>query len=187
MARGEFDIDALLDGVDIKNRVVDGPVFLTYNARQVKWEPGEVKRMPRALALWFQNKSMFHLNPGDYNEGIPSKIEYKLAIIGQRGEDESDITREYVLSVKELLDVQNMPQLQRIDPKTGLPMRRVYIDPRSTGGMSQSDNVRRAEEQVTRRVSSAIVHDAAEKIADAAQGVTEADIEAAVGELTGAK
>lgn len=186
MNNREENIDEILNSVSIKNRVEDGPVWITRNARQVVWNPGEVKTLPLKIAEWFRDKSRFRVNPGDHNEGIPPTIEYKLVILGQ-GQDETPITREYVLSVKELLDVQNMPQLQRIDPKTGLPLRRVYIDPRSTGGMSNSDTARRAEEAVVKSVSSAIVRDAAERIADAAQGVSEGDIEAAVGKMTGAE
>jgi len=83
--------------------------------------------------------------------------------------------------VKELLDVSNMPELTRIDPQTGKPLRRVYIDPRSTGAR---DNFAQRERAATKTVSSAIVKDAAERLADAAQGASEADIQAAVDELT---
>jgi len=184
MNNREENFEELVNSVSIKNRVCDGSVFITRNARQQEWKPGEVKVLPRKIAEWFRDKSRFRVNPGEPNEGIPSTIEYKLVILGD-GADETDITREYVLSVKELLDVANMPQLQRIDPKTGLPLRRVYIDPRSTGGMGQSDTVRRTEEAVTKAVSSDIVRAAADAIADAAQNASPAEIEAAVADLTG--
>jgi hypothetical protein len=184
MNQREEDFDEVSNPVQIKNRVCDGPVFITRNARQREWKPGQTLHLPRKVAEWFRDKSRFRVNPGDPNEGIQSTIEYKLVILGD-GQDESDITREYVLSVKELLDAQNMPHLQRIDPKTGLPLRRVYIDPRSTGGFGQSDAVRQSEERVTRAVSSDIVKAAAEEIADAAQNASDQDIMSAVAELTG--
>ena len=180
----EENIDDMLDVVQIKNRIEDGPVMIVRNSRQVIWGPGETKSLPRKIADWFLNKSRFRVNPGDHNEGIPAKIEYKLVILNQ-GQDESPITREYVLSVKELLDVENMPHLQRLDPKTGLPLKRVYIDPRSTGGMSLHDQQRQLEQRVMRQVSSDIVHAAADEIADAAVNASEQEIEAAVAELTG--
>jgi hypothetical protein len=186
MNNREENIDEILNSVQLKNRIEDGPVMITRNARQVRWEAGEVKTLPLKIAEWFRDKSRFRVNPGDHNEGISPTIEYKLVILGQ-GADETPLTREYVLSVKELLDVQNMPQLTRIDPKTGEPLRRVYIDPRSTGGMGQSDAAKQREEAVTRQVSSDIVRSAAEAIADAAQGASEQEIEAAVADLTGAE
>lgn len=184
MNNREENFDEIVASVSLKNRVKDGSVFITRNARQQEWKPGEVKVLPRKIAEWFRDKSRFRVNPGDPNEGIPATIEYKLVIVGD-GQDESDITREYVLSVKELLDVQNMPHLQRIDPKTGLPLRRVYIDPRSTGGFGQSDAARQAEERVTRAVSSDIVRAAADEIATAAQNASDEEILSAVAELTG--
>lgn len=173
-----FTMEDLTDVVEVKNRVVDGPVNITYDAKPQHWEPGESKRMPRKVAEFLRHKSLFRFNPGDHNEGIPPKWEYKLAIIGD-SHDESPITHAEVLAVKELLDVKNMPELTRTAPD-GHVMKRVYIDPRSTGAMGASDSQRMAEERVTRQVSSAIVSDAAGKIADAAAGLTERDIEQAV-------
>lgn len=184
MATHDMDMDELLDSVELKNRIVDGPVMLTRNSRQVIWGPGEVKRMPRKLAEWFRQKSLYQFHPGDHNEGISPKWQYKLAIVGDASQDMSQLTRAHVLEVKELLDVANMPELRRVD-KDGHLMRRVYIDPRSTGAMSTSDNQRRVEEQVMQAVSKDIVSDAAGKIADAAQHASESEIEDAVADLTG--
>lgn len=185
MSTNGLDIEDLTDNVQLKNRIVDGRVTVTYNSRAVIWEPGQIKTLPRKVAEWFRHKSMFRFNPGDHNEGISPKWEYKLAILEDATQDSTDLTKDYVAGVKELLDVSNMPQLTRVD-KDGHPLRRVYIDPRSTGAMSKSDVARRVEEQAVRQTSSAIVHAAAEEIADAAQGASDADIEAAVNELTGA-
>lgn len=184
MATNGLDIEALTDAVQLKNRIVDGQVTITYDSHPVVWAPGQIRTLPRKVAEWFRHKSMFRFNPGDHNEGISPKWEYKLAILGDTTQDSSDLTREYVASVKELLDVENMPGLTRVD-KDGHPMRRVYIDPRSTGAMARSDAQRRVEAQATRQTSSAIVHAAAEEIADAAQSATPQEIEAAVAELTG--
>lgn len=173
-----FTMDDLTDVVAIKNRIVDGPVNITYDSKPQHWDPGETKRMPRKVAEFLRHKSLFRFNPGDHNEGIPPKWDYKLAIEGD-AHDESDLTHAEVLAQKELLDVRNMPELTRTG-QDGQPLRRVYIDPRSTGAMGVSDSQRMAEERVTKQVSSAIVADAAGKIADAARGLSEKDIEQAV-------
>lgn len=181
VAKGGFDVDQLLDGVEIKNRIVDGVVKLLFDGRPVEFAPGEVKRTARKVAEFLRDKSLFCFNPGDYNDGIPPTYMRKLCILNN-GEDESDLYREDVAKVRELLDVNNMPQLARVDPATGLPMRRVYIDPRSTGAMGTSDSQHTKEKQVVKETSSAIIADAAGKIVDAVKqtGVSEADIAVAV-------
>lgn len=175
------NINQLFDTVGVKNRIVDGMVRITFDGTQIEWAPGETKQMPRKHAEWFVAKSLYLFQSGDINEGESSKSHYKLCILGG-GEDETDLLREDVLAVKELLDAQNMPHLTHVDPATGKAMRRVYIDPRSTGASDMAQ--RQAEESTTKRLSSAIVRDAAERIAEAAQDATEADIEAAVADLT---
>jgi len=177
----EMDINEMLSSVTVKNRVTNEAVRITFDGRLIVWQPGESKQMPRKLADWFQAKSLYLFHPGDPTDPEnPQKFHYKLAILGV-GQDETPLTREDV-NVPELLDAQNMPELRRVDPKTGEPMRRVYINPRSTGAR---DDFVAKERQVTKDVSSAIVKDAAERIADAATGVSETEIGAAVAELTG--
>lgn len=151
-------IGELMDSVQVKNRVCDGIVRITFDGKQVEWAPGEVKNLPRALAEWFQAKSLYLFNPGDINEGIPAKSHYKLAILGM-GQDEDDLTKEGV-NVPELLDAQNMPELTRVDPATGKPMRRVYIDPRSTGARDSSPK---------KALSKAMTKESAMALAQAAQ------------------
>jgi len=131
----ERSFSEIMDSVEIKNRVIDSKVRITFNGKQWEWEPGEVKRMPRKNAEWFLAKSLYLFHPGDINEGIPSKSHYKLAILGE-GQDEFDLVKNDV-NVPELLDAQNMPELTRVDPATGKPMRRVYIDPRKTGAQDR--------------------------------------------------
>lgn len=179
----DIGINEVMDTVQVKNRIVDAPVRITYDGKQVVWEPGQIRQLPRKLAEWFQEHSLFHFNPGDVDEGIPSKSDYKLVMLGCN-QNEHDITKDDVKAVRELLDTANMPQLARVDPTTGQLMRRVYIDPRSTGANDQAQ--RRAEENVTKTLSSRIVADAAEKIAEAAQGASESEIESAVASMTGA-
>jgi len=174
-------LEQMMDSVEVKNRVVDGPVKITFDGTMVEWAPGEVKRLPRKLAEWFQAKSLYSFHPGDINEGIPAKSHYKLVMLGC-SQDEGDLSKLAVNEVKELLDASNMPELTRIDPTTGQPLRRVYIDPRSTGAR---DKYVAKELQATKSVSSAIVREAAEQIADAAQGASEQEIEAAVADMTG--
>ena len=179
----DLGIDDILSGVEVKNRVVDGKTVITYNGKSIEWGPGEIKRMPRIVGEWFVYlKSFYRLNPGNSEEGIPQTYSYRLVILGD-GQDESDLTREELSKVKELLDVENMPDLVRIDPTTGKPMRRVYIDPRSTGANDYAQ--RQRERAVTKEVSSRIVTAAAVEIAAAAQQASEGEIEAAVAELTG--
>lgn len=181
----ETNINEVLDMVGVKNRVVDGKSAFVFDGKQVVWEPGETKVMPKKYAMWFTLlKSLYRFQPGDTAEGIPAKYHYKLAILGT-GMDESDLTKAEMANVKELLDVENMPELTRIDPQTGQPMRRVYIDPRSTGAMGQSDVARQRETAATKKVSSAIVQHAAEEIADAAQGASETEIVEAVKSISG--
>lgn len=187
MARNDFSMEDLMDSVELKNRIMDGPVRLIRDSREIVFAPGQSVRLPRKIAEFLRHKSMFRFNPGDFNLGIQPKWEYKLAIMEDPDQDNSPLTMDYVRGVKELLDVTNMPELTRIDPSTGQPLRRVYIDPRSTGAMGTSDSVARQESQVVKKVSSAIVRDAADRIADAAQGTSEAEIVAAVADLTGAE
>ncbi len=130
-----MQLSDMLDSVEVKNRVADGAVCITFDGKLVEWKPGEVKRLPRKLAEWFQAKSLYLFHPGDIVEGIPAKSHYKLAILGI-GQDEFELTKAQS-DVPELLDAQNMPELTRVDPQTGKPMRRVYIDPRSTGARDQ--------------------------------------------------
>lgn len=182
MGKAEFSIHQLMDNQEIRNRIVDGVVRITFDSKEVRWEPGEVKTMPRALAEWFRDKSLFHFRPGDVNEGISAMSCYKLHIKGDTAHEDFDLTKDEVNAVKELLDVGNMPELTRIDPLTGKALRRVYIDPRSTGAR---DNYAARERQATKAVSSSIVRSAAEEIADAAQGASEAEIQSAVEDLTG--
>ncbi len=153
MGKAEFNIHQLMDNCAVRNRIVDHPVRITFDSKEVKWEPGEVKTMPRALAEWFRDKSLYHFRPGDVNEGISAMSCYKLHIDGDRAHEDHDLTREEVLAVKELLDTANMPELTRIDPVTGKPLRRVYIDPRSTGAR---DNFAQRERAATKTVSSAM-------------------------------
>jgi len=181
MGKAEFSIHQLMDNCEVRNRIIDNAVRITFDSKEVRWEPGEVKTMPRSLAEWFRDKSLYHFRPGDVNEGISAMSCYKLHITGDTAHEDHDLTKDEVNAVKELLDVSNMPELTRIDPQTGKPLRRVYIDPRSTGAR---DNFAQRERAATKTVSSAIVKDAAERLADAAQGASEADIQAAVDELT---
>lgn len=179
----DMDITTLMDAVQVKNRIVDGMVRITFDGKQIEWAPGQSRQLPRKLAEWFVNKSLYCFYPGDVNEGLPSKAHYKLVIVGMANADESDITRAQVANVKELLDVASMPELTRIDPQTGKPMRRVYIDPRSTGANDME--TRQAEQAATKTISSAIVKDAANKIADAAAGASDAEIVEAVTTISG--
>lgn len=182
----QVDIKELMNVVVVKNRVCDGKVRQNFDGREFLWEPGGTKTMPRAHAEWFVAKSMYLMLPGDINEGTPASSHYKLVIVGD-GQDESDITRETLSNVKELLDTKNMPQLTRVDPKTGEPMRRVYIDPRSTGAMAGAVARERQEEAVVERVSKAIIKQGANDIADAVEqtGADEAEIETAVKKISG--
>lgn len=174
--------DAMLDVVEIKNLVEDGKVRMTFDGKEYLWTEGEVKRMPRAHAEWFRAKSMFRLNPGDLNEGTTSIAEFKLAILGE-GQDEKPITKAYVAGVHELLDVDHMPQLTRVDPKTGEPMRRVYIDPRSTGAMGKSDAQKRVDDTVRSEVSKAMISQGAEQIAEIAAKMPDDEFQSIVAEL----
>lgn len=180
------DIKELMNVVQVKNRIVNGKVRQTFDGKEFLWEPGEVKTMPRAHAEWFVEKSMYLMLPGDIDEGTPASSHYKLVILGD-GRDESDLQRAEVAEVQELLDVKNMPQLQRVDPKTGEPMRRVYINPRSTGAMAKSDEVFKAEKSVVEKVSKAIIKQGANDIADAVEqtGADEKEIEQAVKTVSG--
>lgn len=178
----DLGIEDLLSGVEVKNRVVDGRTVITHNGKAIVWEPGEVKRMPRKLGDWFVYlKSLYRFNPGSSDEGIPATYSYKLCIIGDP-HPETDLTRADLKKVQELLDVDNMPDLVRVDTATGVKMKRVYIDPRSTGA---NDFAQRAlEQEVTKRQSSKIVKAAAAEIAEAAQGASEGEIADAVADLT---
>lgn len=185
MSHGAFTMDELMDSVELKNRIEDAPVVIVRDAKEIRIAPGQSVRLPRKVAEFLRHKSLFRFNPGDYQLGIPPKWDYKLAIVGDP-HDDTPLTREEVLAQKELLDVKNMPELSRTAPD-GTVLRRVYIDPRSTGAMGQSDGLAREEKGVVRKVTSGIVREAAEQIADAAvrTGVSEAEIGAAVAELTG--
>lgn len=173
-----------MDTVQIKNRIVDGIVRITWDSKQFEWAPGQVMSMPRKLAEWFRDKSLYLFNPGDVSEGISAQSHYKLWIVGDASHEGSDLTKADLAEVKELLDVKNMPETNMIDPATGKPLRRVYIDPRSTGARDTRAK-HHANEPGIKKVSSAIVKDAAERIADAAQGATDQEIDAAVADLTG--
>jgi len=180
----EISMDELLESVEVRNRIVDRRVSITRNAKPVVWEPGEVKRMPRVMAEWFiELKSMYKFYPGNLDDGTPSKRHYLLTIVGDPKYDQTDLTKAEVAGQKELLDVANMPELTRVDAQ-GNAMRRVYIDPRSTGAMSQSDTESAREKRVISAVSKDIVRAGAEAIADAAQNATVQEIEAAVADLT---
>jgi hypothetical protein len=179
----DIGINDVMDTVQLKNRLVDAPVRITFDGKQVVWNPGQARSLPRKLAEWFQAKSLYCFNPGDIDEGISAQSQYKLVILGS-GQNEGDLTKEDVQAVRELLDTQNMPGLARVDPTTGKLMRRVYIDPRATGANDMAQ--RQAEERVTKGISSRIVAEAAEQIAEAAQHATEAEIDEAVVSMTGA-
>lgn len=172
----------LADFVQIKNRIKDGYFRKVHNAHEEVWAPGETKTMLRVLAEWFRDRSWLKINPGDVHEGTPAKNEYRLCILGE-GQDEFDITLDYVKGVKELLDVDNMPQLTRVDPKTGEPMKRVYIDPRSTGAMGKSDAQRQLDDRVRSEVTKAMVSDGAEKIAEVVAQMPQEEFEQVVAEL----
>lgn len=175
-------IDSVLSIVTIRNRVSDGKVRITFNSKEYVWEPGETKQMPRDHAEWFRAKSLFRLNPGDLNEGIPASSEYKLSIV-EDTPNEGDITKAYVENVQELLDVSNMPELMRVDPTTGKPMRRVYIDPRSTGAASTAIARERLEQTVKTKLSSAMIAEGANTMADIASKMSEEEFESVVEEL----
>ena len=180
----DIGINDVMDTVQVKNRLVDASVRITFDGKQVVWEAGQSRSLPRKLAEWFQAKSLYCFNPGDIDEGIQAQSQYKLVIVGS-GQAESDLTKADVQAVRELLDTQNMPGLARVDPTTGMLMRRVYIDPRSTGANDQAQ--RQTEERVTKGISSRIVAEAAEQIAEAAQGATEQEIDDAVVQMTGTR
>lgn len=178
----DLGIDDLLSGVKVKNRVVDARTVITHNGKAIVWEPGETKSMPRKLGEWFVYlKSLYRFNPGSSDEGIPATYSYKLCIVGDP-HPETDLTKADMAKVKELLDVENMPDLVRVDTATGVQMKRVYIDPRSTGA---NDFAQRAlEQEVTKRQSSKIVKAAAAEIAEAAEKASPEEIVAAVEDLT---
>lgn len=165
MPKEILDINSLMDNVSVKNRIVDGIVNIVFDGKQVRWEAGQTRQMPRKLADWFQAKSLYQFNPGDVNEGIPSKSLYKLVIL-DAGQDESEITKAEVANVKELLDTENMPETWVVDPATGKRMRRVFIDPRSTGAR---DKYIARERQVTAKISKKIIEAGAAEIAEAAE------------------
>lgn len=173
-------INELTNAVQLKNRIVDGRVMIPFDGRPVVFEPGEVKLLPRKVAEWLRNKSLYCFNPGDVVNDIPAKSHYKLAILEDPTQDATDLTRAEVAEVKELLDRSSMPELTRVDPLTGRPMRAVYIDPRSTGAR---DTAAIRQQRATSQVSHAIVEHAAEAIAEAAQKVSDREIDAAVAEF----
>lgn len=175
----DYKIEELMDMVQVKNRIVDSPVKIVFDGKLITWAPGQVLGMPKALADWFVRKSLYLFTPGDSNYETPAVYHYKLCIVGQG--DNTDLTIAKVAETKELLDASNMPELTRVDPATGKPMRRVYIDPRQTGANTRAADA--AERAATKKVTSAIVKAAAEEIADAAAGASEAEVEQAVAEL----
>lgn len=174
----DMGIEQIVNTVGLKNRVVDAPVKITFDGKVVEWAPGETKMLPRKYSEWFQHKSLYKFHPGDTTFGEPSRFYYKLCIVGEG--DQSDLTYAET-NVQELLDVSNMPDLVRVDPATGKPMRRVYIDPRSTG--ASSSQVDRQEAQAQRATSEAIKADAVETITQAASQLSEAEIDAQVDQL----
>jgi len=177
-----MQIGELMNIVQLKNRVIDRAVHLTYDGKHLEFKPGEVVNIARPIAEWLLNKSLYRFNPGDENQDppIPASYHYKLCILGG-STDESDLTS-VDINRKELLDVENMPSLNRVDPTTGKTMRRVYLNPSATGAV---DNVTRNERQAQQAVSSAIIKHAAEEIAEAVQSVSDAEIDSAVKDMAG--
>lgn len=184
--RQGFELKDLMDVVQVKNRIKDGSFTKWHDSKPYTWGPGEVVSMARGAAEWFVDRSIYGMNQGDPVMGIPAKHLYRLCIVGSPG-DEGEITMAMVRERKELLDAQNMPELTRIDPATGEPMKRVYIDPRGTGAMSRSDELHRKEQAVTQKVSKAIIRQGANDIAEAVEqtGADDAEIETAVKTISG--
>ncbi len=127
-------VSELLDEVQVKNRVVDAPVTLTYDLEEITWAPGQTRHMPKKLAEWFVAKSWFKFNSDT------GKRWYKLVILG-KGQDESDLTAAEVTR-PELLDRENM-RSTAFDKETGEALRPVYLDPNGVSGVD--DFTRRAD------------------------------------------
>lgn len=174
----QMSIDDIVDSVQVVNRVQDAPVKITFDGRTVTWQPSETKSLPRKMAEWFQHKSLYKFQPGNTLYDEPARFHYKLGIVGVT--DCEPLTFAEVNRM-EILDRDNMPP--KLDRETRQPLRTVYIDPRGTG-VSTAD-LDSKEREVKRAISGAIVRDAAEKIAEAAEQASPAEIDAAVSGMVG--
>lgn len=73
-----------LRGVPVKNRIIDAEVSIIFNSETWVWKPGETVYLPRDIADWMRNHSLYMLDNNTYQH------KYKLCIVGEH-QDESDL------------------------------------------------------------------------------------------------